>query len=455
MPFNNLKELLQKEYSNQLVDLLNRWMSRNTILSPDYATGVEILTLKCHTQGDPPLFNLLLGVSAELTNRVTRKIGIHYYHINMIGVFPLQLVDFKVITIEETSRVSLEDDNIYSLFSLPFIPIEKLEEFADKLRSQCCENIDTDQKHRYFFPIIEVKKKLNLKMWPADLPDNCLGRFYTKVSSATIYDPMYINDPHPNTPIPPGTILLNRNYYINKFSPDDVLTSTHELVHYLIHRPFIAITQYLYAEKNYLECSSEPEILEERMSDSEKAMFYAEWQANDLSIRIVMPKNLVEKAIAEYATNHCKKGAPIDGAYYQDMISELSLSFNVPIAVTKKRLRQLGYDFADGVSTALAADLLIRKIWDKINNNDIPLVLTNTNKHMTTLDHNSVYEEFPESQCLRFPPFSFSTGKLNYDETFVISPESYERLLNENTVFSDLINSGIYIYRVCCVPHGS
>ena len=403
MPFNNLKELLQKEYSNQLVDLLNRWMSGNTILSPDYATEVEILTLKCHTKGDPPLFNLLLGVSAELTNKVTRKSDIHYYHISMVGVSPLQLIDFKVIKIEETFRASLEPDSIYSLFCLPYIPIEKLEEFADSLRSQCCENIDIDQKYQYLFPVIKVKNKLNLKMWPADLPDNCLGRLYTKISSATIYDPMFINDPHPNAPIPPGAILLNRNYYINKFSPDDMITSTHELVHYLIHRPFIAITQHLYAEKNYLECSSEPEVFEEWMSDSEKALFYAEWQANELSIRIVMPKKLVEKAITEYAVNHSKKREHKDGAYYQDMISELSLSFNVPITVTKKRLRQLGYDFADGVSTALAADLLIRKIWDKINNNDIPLVLTNTNKHMTTLDHNSVYEEFPESQCLRFP----------------------------------------------------
>ena len=73
---------------------------------------------------------------------------------------------------------------------------------------------------------------------------------------------------------------------------------------------------------------------------------------NELSIRVAMPKYLVEETIADYEKNH--SNISHDGLYYQNMICKLSFDFNVPTEIMKKRLRQLGYDYVDG--TLLTVD---------------------------------------------------------------------------------------------------
>ncbi len=118
-----------------------------------------------------------------------------------------------------------------------------------------------------------------------------------------------------------------------------------------------------------------------------------------------MPKCLIDQAIVEYNNDesvHNPTDVPFSGHYYQNMIYKLSVDFNVPPEIMKLRLRQLGYDFADG--TFLSIDGCIYK------------------------------------------PFTFKPGSLNENETFVIGKADYERLLQENKDFANLINSGKYVY---------
>ncbi len=121
-----------------------------------------------------------------------------------------------------------------------------------------------------------------------------------------------------------------------------------------------------------------------------------------------MPKRLVEKAINEYENKVCpihhmlNSSIHHDGLYYQNMIYNLSLDFNVPVEIMKSRLRQLGYDYTDGT--------------------------------FITVDN-----------CF-YPPFTFPRGTLKDNETFVIDRDNYERLLREDYIFADLINSHIFVY---------
>lgn len=118
-----------------------------------------------------------------------------------------------------------------------------------------------------------------------------------------------------------------------------------------------------------------------------------------------MPKHLVEGAIAEYNNDesvHNPADIHFSGMYYQNMIYKLSWDFNVPKEVMKIRLRQLGYDYADGT--------------------------------FVTVD-----------DCI-YPPFTFPQGTLKQNETFVIDRANYERLLRENEEFAELIDkSFLYI----------
>ena len=154
-----------------------------------------------------------------------------------------------------------------------------------------------------------------------------------------------------------------------------------------------------------MQCSENPVKFDKNMSDKDKALWYAEWQANELAIRVAIPKHLVEEAIDEYNNDmsvHNPADVPFSGRYYQNMIYKLSWDFNVPNEVMKIRLRQLGYDYADGT--------------------------------FVTVD-----------DCI-YAPFSFPQGTLKQNETFVIDRDNYERLLLENEEFAELINSGMYIY---------
>ncbi len=132
-------------------------------------------------------------------------------------------------------------------------------------------------------------------MWPAELPEECLGQIRFEASSATIYD---INDPytpHPNYLIPANSILLNVKYYRN-----EIITAAHELVHWEIHRDYMRLLQFLDDRYKVMECKSVTIPLDNNMPLKEKARWYAEWQANELAIRVAMPKHIVEEAIAEY-----------------------------------------------------------------------------------------------------------------------------------------------------------
>lgn len=250
-------------------------------------------------------------------------------------------------------------------------------------------------------------------MWPADLGQDILGQIRFERSTATIYD---IDDPntlHPNSDIPANSILLNVEYYRNKIDGGDIITAAHELVHWVIHRDYMKLLQFLDDTYNVMKCTSAPITLDDNMSLKEKARWYAEWQANELAIRVAMPKHLVEGAINEYENSISEihhvvnSNIPHDGNYYENMIYKLHWDFNVPKEIMKMRLRQLGYDYADG--TFVIVD-----------------------------------------ECT-YPAFTFAHGTLKENETFVIDRGSYERLLRENTDFADLINEKICVYTGCVV----
>lgn len=344
-----------------------------------------------------------IGISAVITSTHNNHSQLHYYNITMRGNLRKQLSDLVVTDISEVHETLLQKESVLSLFGLPTnITADTLEETAEKFYAAYCPDKLIDKTRRYSLPVVNIKNRIGCKMWYADLPDNCLGRMYLNQSVADIYDMTTSLLPvrYPNETVPFGTLLLNYSYFRMGDRTDDIVVTAHELIHWHYHQPFMEIISLLDSERDSIDCSAEPLLPDDSMTIAEKAYWYAEWQANELSIRVAMPKHLIEEAIAEY--ERCNSGCAHNGAYYENMIYKLSWDFNVPAEIMKKRFLQLGYDYADGT--------------------------------------------FVTTDDCSYQPFTFAQGTLKENETFVIDRANYERLLREDNSFAELINSVRYIY---------
>ena len=405
--YKNLKDYLQLNYKQTIIHGLNEFISKQHDVRNSEAKDLTIHTLSIDVTF--PIENLIMtiGVSVSFSD----SIDIKFYNIMLGGDITACFSDLHVMAVEDASKDTLQPETVLSLFGLPNVSIENIESEAEKIHHALSTLIPVNKHHKYWFQVAKIKEKYGLKMWPAELPDNCLGQLHFQPSMATIYDPKNLNKPYHNEPIPANTILLNVKYYKNETETyDDVITAAHELIHWNKHQLYIRIIQLLNNNTEPMSCSYNPLILTDDMTQQEKAYFYAEWQANELGFRLAMPKYLIDQAIVEYNNDesvHNPTDVPFSGHYYQNMIYKLSVDFNVPPEIMKLRLRQLGYDFADG--TFLSIDGCIYK------------------------------------------PFTFKPGSLNENETFVIGKADYEKLLKENKNFAQLIESRKLIYTGCVV----
>lgn len=367
------------------------------------------------------ILNFILGISCEESDAENNSIGVYYYNIMLTGSMSENFSDLHVLAVEECTQSSLIPETVTSMFGLPDIAVDKLEKEADKIHSLLYAFVKKNEEHKYRFEPIKIKEKFkrsdNMHMWPADLGQDILGQIRFEASSATIYDITDPYTPHPNYPIPANSILLNMKYYRNEIGCDDIITAAHELIHWEIHRDYMKLLQLLDDTYIVMECTSAPITLDDNMSLKEKARWYAEWQANELAIRVAMPKHLVEEAINEYENSISEihhvvnSSIPHDGNYYENMIYKLHWDFNVPKEIMKNRLRQLGYDYADGT--------------------------------------------FVIVDGCTYPAFTFANGTLKENETFVIDRNNYEKLLIENEEFAELIDKKYFVYTgyVVCYNH--
>lgn len=418
--YDSLKDYMQLNH----LDVISEGIYDYIKTSSD--VELRINDLKILTQGKIifkpfDILNFILGISCEESDAENNSIGVYYYNIMLTGSMSENFSDLHVLAVEECTQSSLIPETVTSMFGLPDIAVDKLEKEADKIHSLLYAFVKKNEEHKYRFEPIKIKEKFkrsdNMHMWPADLGQDILGQIRFEASSATIYDITDPYTPHPNYPIPANSILLNVKYYRNEIGCDDIITAAHELIHWEIHRDYMKLLQFLDDTYIVMEYTSAPITLDDNMSLKEKARWYAEWQANELAIRVAMPKHLVEEAINEYENSISEihhvvnSSIPHDGNYYENMIYKLHWDFNVPKEIMKNRLRQLGYDYADGT--------------------------------------------FVIVDGCTYPAFTFANGTLKENETFVIDRNNYEKLLIENEEFAELIDKKYFVYTgyVVCYNH--
>lgn len=409
--YESLKDYLSLNRKDEILKKANEYFQAHSDVKSNVCLkDITIITVSC-VEEILPTAMVCMEVSAEVYINNNASASSAYYSILFSGNVLTGFSGLNLIFTAKISENELHEENIPAMFCLPDISIDTIEEEAQRLNRILCTLIKKDPEHKYWFDPVKVKEKYKLKMWPAELNNGILGQIRFTPSRADIYDIRDMSKCFLNEPIPENSILINSDYYKEHSERyDDIIVATHELVHWNLHKMYFNIMQLLEGDFNHMSCSSEPIVFEDSMSLKDKAYWYAEWQANELAMRVAMPKHLVEKAIEEYNNDesvHNPTDKPFSGMYYHHMIEKLSWDFNVPEVIVKERLRQLGYDYAEGT--------------------------------FVTVD-----------DCT-YKPFTFTQGTLKENETFVIDRENYERLLREDNTFAELIESKICVYTGCIV----
>lgn len=248
--------------------------------------------------------------------------------------------------------------------------------------------------------IKNMTRRYGMILYESDLPENEYGRMYFRSSSETVY----IDDKPIVKDIVPGTIVISKNHNLFDMSGGNIHTILHEIIHWTLHRSFFEILYLLY-EDDYLSCKFMPDILPAKMDDIHSAIQYAEWQANELAYTLLMPKHEFEAVMKTALTNAREMFWPSESKAMEAAliaVADYYHASDIPILIVKYRALQLGYLRMEGV--------------------------------------------FPAGEGEYHKPFCFAKRSLEYDQTYVLDEQGFERLYAEDRWFSELIDSGRFLY---------
>lgn len=400
----NLKDYFQNEHIKLIQDAISDYLKDD-----EQITVPVIRSLVCTYDDAKYNTEFELGVSVKTVDAAeTADLS---FIVTVRGNLEQRFRDINVKEVRRVTSDMFPENNILSQFILPSIPKDKIEDIGNDLYGFCANN-GLFENYKIF-----IQKLVSDGMiYFAPLPNNCLGRVILSEADVEIIKNVQTEDvlkPKVCTiRATHGTILLNYKKYAEEMDGGLRITVAHELVHTLFHDRFLKLLQLLGEEKVELHSSKETVALDENMTDIQKALCIAEWQADVLAMRLAIPDCTVDDALnttASYVKNKYKIANR--GDRNQVCVKVFSELYGVSCYVAKERMRQLGFDFVDG--TIIECD----------------------GKHM--------------------PPFIFPQNTLKDDETFVIDSKNYERLLRENKKFAELLEKRYFVYTgyVVCYNH--
>ncbi len=391
--YESLKDYFQEEHIELIMNAVKEHISYE--LKVDCQVNAPcVKSIECIKIDTLHNVEYELGIAADIVE--DDKIVSSSFLLTIRGNLEKNFKDINVIYVRDIDEDDFPKDNLLNQFILP----DWSESEMEGLGSGLYEFYKSHGLYR--------KYKLNIhmlvdrgKLYFAPLPENCFGRVILSKLDVEVIQKGYITSITTRTiSASPGTILLNYKHYGVNMDGGLRITVAHELIHSAFHRAFLKILQLLGEEKIDLNSSTGNVTSYENMTDIQKALCIAEWQANELSMRFAMPETTIKSLLDDMAfTPYLYDNK---GDWIQVLINTLAKEYGVSPLIAKSRLRQLGYDYVDG--TCLGSD-----------------------------DH-------------RKKPFYFPLGTLKGNESFVINRSNFERVTRENEYFAKLINSGRYIF---------
>lgn len=422
--YSDFKSYLQEKYIYELTRSINAYINgtydslkENSIdVLPIYdykIENVKIKTLRCHEDVADfikmeihcvaDILKSDFGTENDEINRITKWFTVYAQAMLVNG-----LREFCINSVVESGADKFIKEDIFHEYLVPAIYSDQLEDEADNFCQLYCKGALYDG---YRTPLEYILNVWGVEYYEASLPKNVFGRMYFKSSMEEVYEytPYIIQringkrEKHLiKKKIKAGTILVNvENHFMNDVG--SVLnTIAHEIIHWEKHRKFFEILSLLNEEEDSLSCAVDPEMTSSNLEGAEKAIWWAEWQANVLAPRILMPRLMFLDLFKQIYEEQSQIPYFQNGDIIERTIEKLGLCFGVSKYAAKIRAIQLGIDIAEG------AYIFVDKQY--------------------------------------YPPITFSLGTLSKNQTFIIDRDSAQKMIECNESLKQLIENDAIIY---------
>lgn len=430
MAYKSFKEYIEVNYNDLLRTEIEGYVQKHhdgqgfhslNVLSllRQNVENLQVMSLSCRSDAGPRIeidahvkaviVSKGLGTSDYVADRKTRWFTVYMKAVLRNGLHRVEAVD-----VDEYYGGKYDKENALDAYLVPYISTDQLEDLADDFTRCWCEK---EFYNGIGSPLKKMLKELDLTWYLSDLPPGEMGRLYFREKEET-YEEWYripgkvlpkIEKVH--KPIPPGTMLISKDYYFINGYGSRADTIAHEVVHWDKHDLFCEILKLLNEDEGSLHCDAEPVRSPEGLEGVAKARWWAEWQANALAPRYLMPRWIFNDIFAEKIEKYQSDVYLTKGQMWECVIGEIADLFDLTTSEVKLRAIQLGYKQAEGTFLCYKG-----------------------HKH---------------------PAFSFNPEALGDYQTFILDSRNGNRLCEEDPKFDALMDSGQFVYTGCvvCINH--
>lgn len=371
--------------------------------------NIKVKSLRCHSDVYP-LIKIEINLVADI---VMMGLGIknyqadckqHWFTVTVQARLKNGLHDMTILDVGEYYGGTFDKEDALDEYLIPYIYAEDLENIADDFTEFYCQDAIYDG---WKMPIQHVLEEMNIEYYNADLPSDEFGRMYFKpavevVEERHFYPRMYDFTKSVSKKLRPGTMLISKNHSFMGSVGSHCNTIAHEIIHWELHQNFFEILSLLNQDALKMSCKVTPNIYPDTLQGVEKAVWWAEWQANALAPRILMPRILFDVIFPKIISEKMRTPHFTLGNVMEDALIAVADCFDVSRYEAKLRALQRGYKCAEGC--------------------------------------------FLHVDGRYIPPYAFDPNALGDYQTFLMDEKNFERLYENYESFAALFESGAFVY---------
>lgn len=364
-----------------------------------------MITMDIHCEAD--LVTMSLGINKTVAARKTMWFTVYAQAILANG-----LKDFAVINVDEYNPDTFEKPGALDEYLVPYIYSDQLEDEAEDFYNFYCAGAVFHEG--WTLPVGQILGEMGIEYYEAPLPDGVFGRMYFNPSFEDVYeyDSYMIQRLKGkkerrlvNKEIKAGTMLINEKSNFMGDVGSGLNTIAHEIIHWEKHQKFFEILSLLNDDETNLECAAEPEMSPEHLEGVQKAIWWAEWQANVLAPRILMPRTVFIELFKQIYIEQSEIPYFQSGDIMERTLDSLGMCFGVSKYAAKTRAIQLGIDTADGAFIFVDGEY--------------------------------------------YYPLNYPAGTLGKNQTFIIDRASANKLIADDDRIRELVEKGLIVYTGC------
>lgn len=427
MAYKDFKEYIQRNYDWLLKDAIDKFLnssydgqgfrSYNVYSLLRYSSeNIMVCSMTCHDDIGPRIqmdVNVKCDVVSSGLGTSTYEAGRQskWFTVYLQGNLVNGLRDVEVLNTSAYQPGRFDKENSFDEFMVKYIYADQLEDIADDFSEFWCGD---DVYNGWDSPVQKILKELDLKCYEAPLPMGEMGRMYFRAADEVVDEFIDHGSFRPperhevNKTLEPGTMLISHDYYFINGYGSRADTIMHEVVHWDRHGKFFEILALLNEDEDSLNCEAAPTVSSpDGLEGVAKARWWAEWQANALAPRYLMPRRIFNKYFADMIQEQRELYGGTEGEIMERALQQIAGVFPVTKYEAKLRALQLGYKQAEGA-----------------------FLRVNGHQHK---------------------PYTFNPNALGDHETFLLDSRNGKRIYEENPEFARLIDSGDFIYTGCVV----